>query len=658
MFSKINGFLSKLRLLYWILRIRLAIAKHKANKAKKSAPVANLGEKAPPALTVLELFSGIGGTRLGAEQAGFQIVASSEIDKHCTATYQDNFGETPLGDITKIKAGDLPDFSVLTASTPCQSFSTQGKRKGLKDDRGQLIHDVLRIVDNKKPKVVFIENVKGMATTNSGQGLKYVLKELKNRGYHTHWKVLKASEYGVPQNRERLFIVAFAENVPFSFPKPTVLPAPSGDILEKSVHENYFMTQSEVDSQVEAKIRYDSKGHNFGFQIIDPQKPSHTILRSESSLKKNLVAVPLDKKAPVSRGIHEVKEASGKAKKVHLRKLTPRECARLQGFPDSYQLTSSTAQTYKQMGNSVPVPVIRELFKEILVSLTLWESGIRASTAPAKTINPAPPTKKPVPPKRAITPPKTHSKRKTSQKVRKLGRLPANLNLKPSYGFSRLSAVSESIPPVFPESVCKAEESVVNELKAWHRKDKNNHFMTPKWLVEFIKFAFPIELDAASSPEANVINGFQRIFTKRDNAQKKSWKVQDGKGVFINPPYKDRHQLKGWAKKVVSEYEKNHQPIFVLVPARNFESESFRLYFKHATHIVFLKKRLKHNELFNQELANFPSALIVFGGDQLGERISLLSELGECLETSVYRESKLQTVSQLRPEAKKLLSAA
>lgn len=628
MFSKIRDFLSKLGSLY-------STARSIAPENEHALP-----EKVWLPLTVVELFSGIGGTRLGAEQAGFKIVASSEIDKHCIATYQDNFGEAPLGDITKIKADDLPDFSILTASTPCQSFSTQGKRKGLKDDRGQLIHDVLRIVDTKKPKVVFIENVKGMATTNKGQGLKFVLKELKNRGYHSHWKVLKASEHGVPQNRERLFIVAFAENVPFSFPKPTVLPAPSSDILESSVHENYFLTQSEVDNQVEAKVRYDSKGHNFGFEILDPEKPSNTILRSESSLKKNLVSVPLDKKAPASRGIHEVKDSSGKIRKVHLRKLTPREYARLQGFPDSYKLTSSTSQTYKQMGNSVPVPVIRELFKEILVSLTLWETGVRVNTVPAKVINPAPPTKKTVTPKKAAASSKKAPKRKLSRKTKKAVRPPTDLNLKPSYGFARLSAVSESVPPVFPNSASKAEESVINELKAWHLKDKANHFMTPKWLVDFIKFVFPIELDAASSPEANAINGFERIFTKKDDAQKQSWKVKDGSGVFINPPYKDRHQLKGWAKKVISESEKNCQPIFVLVPARNPESEWFRLYFKHATHVVFLKKRLKHNEQFTNTPANFASALIVLGGDQLGERISYLSELGECVETSAYRERK------------------
>lgn len=593
-------------------------------------------------LTLFEAFAGVGGTRLGAEQAGFKVLASSEVDKHCLVTYQDNFGDAPLGDITKINAEDLPDFSVLTASTPCQSFSTQGKQKGLKDNRGQLIHDVLRIVDSKKPKVVFIENVKGMATTNNGQGLKFVLKELKQRGYFSHWKVLKASEYGVPQGRERLFIVAFAENVPFTFPKPTVLPAASGEILENFAHENYYLTQSEVDTQVEAKIRYDSKGHNFGFQILDPQKPSSTILRSESSLKKNLVAVPLDKKAPASRGIYESKDSNGKTKKVHLRKLTPRECARLQGFPDSYKLTSSASQTYKQMGNSVPVPVIRELFKEILVSLTLWDSGMRVNLSPAKTVNPVPPNKNLAKPKKTVTPSKPSENRKAQRKskTRKAVRNSAKPRLKPVYGMSRIQTVSESIPPVFPKATVETDQSIIDGLKKWHLKDEFNHFMTPKWLVDFVKFVYPIELDAASSPEANAINGFERIFTENDDAQKQSWKVQDGKGVFINPPYVGGYGLMGWAKKVVAEYEQNRQPIFILVPSRTTESQWFQLYFQKATHVVFLKKRLKHNDLFTKKPADFPSALIVFGGDQLRERIAYLSELGECVETSAYRNKK------------------
>lgn len=199
---------------------------------------------------------------------------------------------------------------------------------------------------------------------------------------------------------------------------------------------------------------------------------------------------------------------------------------------------------------------------------------------------------------------------------------------------------SEGLPEVFPKTEISPDPELRRFIKKWHRRDKDNHFMTPKWLVDFIKFVFPIELDAASSSEANAINEFPRVFTQSDDALKQSWKVRKGKGVFINPPYVGGAGLIGWAKKVVSEFENHNQPIFVLVPARTPESGWFRLYFQHATHVVFLKKRLKHNELINDKPANFPSALIIFGGNQLGDRLSYLSELGECVETANFRKQK------------------
>jgi DNA (cytosine-5)-methyltransferase 1 len=620
-------------------------------------------------LTIFEAFAGIGGTRLGAEQAGFKVVAASEIDKHCIATYQDNFGDYPLGDITQINAGTLPDFDILTASTPCQSFSTQGKRKGLKDNRGQLIYDVFRIADaHPEHRVLFIENVKGMATTNGGRGLKTVLKGLHSRGYYTHHQVIKASHYGVPQARERLFIVAFRENVPFSFPKPTVLAAASGEILENSVHKNYFLSQEQIDTLVQAKDRYDKNGDNFGFEIIDPAKPTHTILRSTSSLLKNLVAVPLEKSAPKNRGVYDLTDKDGNTKKVHLRKLTPRECARLQGFPDAYKLTASASESYKQLGNSVPVPVIRELFKEILVSLTLWDKGVRVTKNSGKRIDPAPPqkNKKAVATQKSKAPQVTAKVKANKKKASKVAaketaaqdqnpqmkavrfsggtqHIVEKSNRNPKKKLALVKGGSVTPPPIFTKVEPSTDKELFETIEGWKTKDKKNHQMTPKWLVDFLNFVYPLELDAATGPEANLVHKFKRILTKKDNALKKSWEVSSGHGVFVNPPYNDKNGLLAWAEKMAAEYKQNGQPIFSLVPAWTPESKWFRGFCEGATHIVFLKQRLIHNETINKKQAMFGSVIFLYGGDLLGDRLDYLSQLGMVVETENYRKSKTQS---------------
>lgn len=582
-------------------------------------------------LTVAEFFSGIGGTRLAVEQVGFKVVCASEIDKACIQTYKDNFGDTPFGDITKIKVKELPDFTVLAASTPCQSFSNQGLRKGLRDNRGQLIHDVLRIIDGKKPKVVFIENVKGLATVRNGHDLKAIIKELKDRGYFPHYQVLKASDFGVPQNRERLFIVAFSENVPFKFPSPTRLPAACGDVLEGNAHNNFFLTQDEIEHQIKMKNRYDEKGHGFGYKVLDLKKPARTILKSSSSLLKNLVPVPFDRNAPHDRGVIELTNEDRKTKKYHLRKLTPRDCANLQGFPESYNITSSSAQSYSQFGNSVPVPVIREIFKEVLVSLALWECGVRVQGKTHKGTNPKPTKKQ-----------KKTPDNKKATKTKKSGATEARK--------ARLKLVhieADMAPPIFPKVKISTDESLKESIKRWTKKDKSNHFMTPNWLVKFIHFVCPLELDAASSPEANSIHKFSRILTKKDNALSKSWKVKSGQGVFVNPPYCGKSNLLDWANKIADEFSENQQPIFALVPARATETRWFRKFFESATHIVFLKERLTHNDTISVSKAQFPSALVIFGGNQLSpEKFELICQLGACVETPHFRLSKLKNKKQ------------
>lgn len=586
-------------------------------------------------LTVGEFFSGIGGSRLGIEQVGFNVVVASEIEKHCIKTYQDNFGETPFGDIKKIKVKDLPDFTVLAASTPCQSFSVQGKKKGLKDSRGQLIHEVLRFVDGKKPQVVFIENVKGMATIRKGRDLRAVLNELKKRGYHVYWTVLKASDFGVPQNRERLYIVAFREDVPFRFPNPTTLPNDCGSVLEQSVHSNYYLTQAQIDHHIKKGVEYKAKGHGFGFKILDLNKPARTILKSSASLLKNLIPVPFKKSNPPSWGVIELENKNGKLKKYHLRKPTPRDCANLLGFSNTYNLTCSASQSYQQLGNSVAVPVIREIFKEILVSLTLLAGGVRIQNSSPKGQDPKPPKvtnkksfKKSNKGKKKNL--KTNSKKVADKSAHKLSQ---KLSLVPNI----------TPPPLYPKIHLSKNEDLKAEIENWAKNDSRNHFMTPNWLVKAINYACPLELDGASSPEANSVHKFSRFFTKKDNALAQSWKVQDGYGVFVNPPYCGiaGTNLLDWANKISEEFEANQQPTFVLVPSRSTETRWFQKFFEKATHIIFLNKRLTHNDIISTEKGKFPSALVIFGGNQLEpKKLEYLSQLGACVETPSYRKQK------------------
>ena len=178
-------------------------------------------------MNLIDLFAGIGGMRLGFESAGFTCVFSSEWDKYAQQTYQANFNETPHGDITKIDANDIPPHDILLAGFPCQPFSNAGLKKGFDDTRGTLFFDVLRIIHHHGPKAVFLENVKGLVSHDKGRTLQVILERLKACGYTVYWKVLNAKDFGVPHNRQRIYIVAFRDNVLFSFPQPPCPPTRS-----------------------------------------------------------------------------------------------------------------------------------------------------------------------------------------------------------------------------------------------------------------------------------------------------------------------------------------------------------------------------------------------------------------------------------------------
>jgi len=312
-------------------------------------------------IRIADLFAGIGGVRLGFQQAGqsfaqpieTQCVFTSEIDKFCHITYQANFLEEKIwGDISKVKSDDIPDHDILLAGFPCQPFSQAGLKKGFDDTRGTLYFEIERILKAKQPRAVLLENVKRLKTHDNGKTMRVIMSSLESSGYKTiEYSVLRARDFGVPQNRQRIYIVAFKEFVPFSFPKPLNIPTSLGDILETDVDDRYTISDRLWAGHQKRKIQNRLKGKGFGYTLFNEASPyANTIT-----------------KRYYKDGAEILIEQKGK----NPRKLTRRECARLQGFPESYHLPEnvSTAQIYRQFGNSVSVPVIRAIAKQMLVHL-------------------------------------------------------------------------------------------------------------------------------------------------------------------------------------------------------------------------------------------------------------------------------------------------
>ena len=292
----------------------------------------------------IDLFAGIGGIRMGFDQAfgeKIETVFVSEFDGPAQKTYRANFDD-PFdisGDITQIEASQVPDFDICLAGFPCQAFSLAGKRKGFDDDykgraRGTLFFDMLRICTDRdnKPKVIFCENVKGLPIHDRGRTFETILGSLREEGYVPFYKVLNSKNFGVPQNRERIYIVAFREDIApetFDFPTHAGKKKTIEDILDDApISPKYYLS----DVYMETLRRH---------LIIDHREHSMT---------------------PITN-------IKGEINKEDIRKMTPREWARLQGFPDSYNLTLADTQLYKQFGNSVTVPVIKAIasrIKEVL----------------------------------------------------------------------------------------------------------------------------------------------------------------------------------------------------------------------------------------------------------------------------------------------------
>jgi DNA (cytosine-5)-methyltransferase 1 len=318
-------------------------------------------------IKTIDLFAGIGGIRLGFEQAfgdEMETVLVSEIDKKALQTYRANFDVDALvvADITKVPAEDVPAFDVCLAGFPCQAFSVAGKRLGFEDTRGTLFYDVARICKYHQPKVIFCENVKGLMQHDKGRTYQTIKNTFEELGYTVYEKILNSKNYGVPQQRERLYIVAFRNDIDasdFCFPEPRDTSKRLRDIIEDTaVDGKYYLSARYVDCLREHRRRHEEKGHGFGYEILSMDGIANTIVCGGSGRSRNIV---VDHRQTEFKQIRN----KGEINREGLRMLTPREMARLQGFPESYRLPVADTHLYKQFGNSVTVPVIRAIAEEI-----------------------------------------------------------------------------------------------------------------------------------------------------------------------------------------------------------------------------------------------------------------------------------------------------
>lgn len=365
----------------------------------------------------IDLFAGIGGFAQAAKAYNMKCVFASEIDKYARITYEANHGHVPAGDITKIHAADIPDHDLLMAGFPCQAFSVAGKRLGFEDTRGTLFFEIARILKHKQPAMFLLENVKGLKSHDQGRTLQTILDTLEGLGYQVHWKILNAKDYGVPQNRERIFFVGFLEPREFIWPEKqakvtlsqvlegnfereigytvrasgrgsglgdkhnwdtyilsdkavtrmnrwaqdkttsTCVLSPNADYTPtlrstyykdctKITIADYTLSDALWQGHQRRKQEHEQKGNGFGYNLVTQQDTSATLsARYGKDGSEILVAQP----------------------HMNPRKLTPRECARLQGFPDNFVIPVSNSQAYKQFGNAVCVKVVEAILKQMLV---------------------------------------------------------------------------------------------------------------------------------------------------------------------------------------------------------------------------------------------------------------------------------------------------
>lgn len=321
----------------------------------------------------IDLFAGIGGIRMGFDNAfgdSIETVFVSEWDEPAQKTYRANYNDEfqIAGDITAINEKDIPKFDICLAGFPCQAFSLAGRRQGFDDDykgkcRGTLFLDVARICEHHKPKVIFCENVKGLTIHDRGRTFKVICDTFEQLGYDVYSKVLNSKDFGVPQNRERIYIVCFRKDLGvtnFEFPVGGDSEVKLKDIIDDApIPSKYYLSDTYVNTLKEHKARHESKGNGFGYEIRDWDGIAGAIVCGGMGRERNLV---IDER---EHSMIPTTHIKGEINKEGIRKMTPREWARLQGFPDSFKLELADTHLYKQFGNSVTVNVIEAIAKEI-----------------------------------------------------------------------------------------------------------------------------------------------------------------------------------------------------------------------------------------------------------------------------------------------------
>ncbi|MBE6959815.1 MAG: DNA cytosine methyltransferase [Ruminococcaceae bacterium] len=307
-------------------------------------------------IKVIDLFSGIGGFHLALSSFGAEIVFASEWDKDAADVYSKNFGLVPQGDITKIDEKTIPEHDILCAGFPCQAFSISGNQKGFNDSRGTLFFDVARIAKEKQPKILFLENVKNLEVHNNGNTLTVITNTLNSIGYDVYYKVLDSAEYGSPQSRKRIYIVCFRKDMGisnFEFPSPTQKHKYVKDIVCAEDAEEYIINRNDIVI------------HKDDAELICETKPIRIGIVNKGGQGERIYS-------PKGKGITLSAYGGGVGAKTGLyridgkiRRLSPRECARMQGFPDSFIIADKDTVAYKQFGNSVVVDLLQQIVLQI-----------------------------------------------------------------------------------------------------------------------------------------------------------------------------------------------------------------------------------------------------------------------------------------------------
>ena len=329
-------------------------------------PKINLGKVPYPPVRkakfkFIDLFAGIGGFRLALQSLGGKCVMSSEWDPEAKESYYKNYGEIPFGNIKNFTesrdpnkssiTNQIPAHDILAGGFPCQAFSQAGLELGFQDARGTLFFDILKIAKEKNPAALILENVKRLRTHDKGRTFAIIINSLKELGYTVYSKILRAYDFGVPQNRERIFIVAFREKIKFQFPAPSErrIYKNIGEALEGNVPESFTITDKILAGHKRRLREHRAKGNGFGFSVF--KKDAEYVNTISARYWKDGSEILIDQGSE------------------NPRMLTPRECARIQGFPDSFVVSNSKRAAYQQFGNSVSVPVVAAVGRQVLKAL-------------------------------------------------------------------------------------------------------------------------------------------------------------------------------------------------------------------------------------------------------------------------------------------------